>query len=292
MPERQSVLITGASTGIGQACALQMDRLGWRVFAGVRREADAAALKAAASPNLEPLILDVTQAEQVTAAAEQVTALVGESGLHGLVNNAGISIAGPLEFIPMDLLRHQFEVNVLGQVGVIQAFLPFLRRAGGRMINISSTGGLVAVPGMGPYAASKFALEALSDSLRIELSPWGIKVILVEPGSIATPIWERSMSIADTWLAKAPPRMFELYGPYIPILRAWAVKGSQRGLPVERVSEIVAHALTTPHPKARYLIVRGSHLSVHLLRLAPAGLRDRLIARRMGIEVNDVISRT
>ena len=284
MPDKKSVLITGASTGIGRACALHLDRLGWRVFAGVRREVDAAALRAAASTNLAPLILDVTQVQQVTAAAEQVTSLVGEDGLHGLVNNAGISIGGPLEFVPLELWRRQLEVNVLGQVCVTQIFLPLLRRVGGRIINMSSTSGLNAMPIMGPYAASKFALEALSDSLRVELRRQGIKVILVELGTVFTPIWERSLAVADAWLAEAPPVMFDLYGDFVPIVRDWALSAEKRGLPVERVSDAVARALTDPKPKSRYLIVGYPPLFVYLLRLAPVGMRDRLIARRMGIE--------
>lgn len=284
MPEPKTVLITGASTGIGRACALHLDRLGWQVFAGVRRAEDAAAIKAVASPALEPLLLDVIQADQVAAAAEQVSGLVGARGLDGLVNNAGISIGGPLEFVPMQLVRLQFEVNVLGQVSMIQAFLPLLRRARGRIVNISSTSGLNAMPIMGPYAASKFALEALSDSLRVELRPWDIKVILVEPGSIATPIWDRSLATADAWLADAPPALNELYGKFIPILREYMISVARRGLPVERISETVVRALTVPDPKARYLVIAYSRLSFHLMRLAPAGLRDRLIARQMGIE--------
>ena len=281
MPDKKTVLITGASTGIGRACALHLDRLGWQVFAGVRRAADAAALRAAASTDLAPLILDVTQTEQVTAAAEQVNNLVGEGGLDGLVNNAGISIAGPLEFVPLELWRRQLEVNVLGQVCVTQAFLPLLRRAHGRIINMSSTSGLNAMPAIGPYASSKFALEALSDSLRVELRHLGVKVILVEPGPIFTPIWERSLAVADAWLAEAPPALDDLYGDIVPVVRDWALSAERRGLPVERVSEAVAHALMVPKPKARYLIVGYPRLFVYLLRLAPVGLRDRMIARRM-----------
>jgi NAD(P)-dependent dehydrogenase (short-subunit alcohol dehydrogenase family) len=284
MPEPRSVLITGASTGIGRACALHLDRLGWQVFAGVRRAADAVALKAEASASLEPLILDVTRSEQVAASAEQVSSLVGEHGLHGLVNNAGISIGGPLEFVPMELWRRQFEVNVLGVVCVTQAFLPLLRLAGGRIINISSTSGLNAMPAMGPYTASKFALEALSDSLRVELRRLGVKVILVEPGTVFTPIWERSLAIADAWLAEAPPAMFELYGDFIPIVRGWALSADRRGLPIERVSKAVTLALTVKNPKARYLVIGYPRLLVYQLRFAPVGLRDRLIANRMGIE--------
>jgi NAD(P)-dependent dehydrogenase (short-subunit alcohol dehydrogenase family) len=281
MPDKKTVLITGASTGIGRACALHLDRLGWQVFAGVRRAADAAALRAAASTDLAPLILDVTQTEQVTAAAEQVNNLVGEGGLDGLVNNAGISIAGPLEFVPLELWRRQLEVNVLGQVCVTQAFLPLLRRAHGRIINMSSTSGLNAMPAIGPYASSKFALEALSDSLRVELRHLGVKVILVEPGPIFTPIWERSLAVADAWLAEAPPALDDLYGDIVPVVRDWALSAERRSLPVERVSEAVAHALMVPKPKARYLIVGYPRLFVYLLRLAPVGLRDRMIARRM-----------
>ena len=281
MPDKKTVLITGASTGIGRACALHLDRLGWQVFAGVRRAADAAALRAAASTDLAPLILDVTQTEQVTAAAEQVNNLVGEGGLDGLVNNAGISIGGPLEFVPLELWRRQLEVNVLGQVCVTQAFLPLLRRAHGRIINMSSTSGLNAMPAIGPYASSKFALEALSDSLRVELRHLGVKVILVEPGTIFTPIWERSLAVADAWLAEAPPALDDLYGDIVPVVRDWALSAERRGLPVERVSEAVAHALMVPKPKARYLIVGYPRLFVYLLRLAPVGLRDRMIARRM-----------
>ena len=140
------------------------------------------------------------------------------------------------------------------------------------------------MPVMGPYSASKFALEALSDSLRVEVRRQGIKVILIELGTVFTPIWERSLAIADAWLAEAPPAMFDLYGDFVPIVRDWALSAEKRGLPVERVSDAVARALTVPNPKARYLIVNYLPLFVYLLRLAPVGMRDRLIARRMGIE--------
>lgn len=284
MADKKSVLITGASTGIGRACALHLDGLGWQVFAGVRRDEDAAALKAAASSSLEPLLLDITRPEEIAAAAERVSERVGENGLDGLVNNAGISIGGPMEFIPIDLVRRQFEVNVFGQVGMIQALLPLLRRAQGRIINISSTSGLNAPPILGPYAASKFALEALSDALRVELRPWRIKVIVIEPGTVATPIWDRSLATADAWLAEAPPSMFDLYGRYIHFLQDWARSAARRGLPVEQVSDAIMRALTIPDPKPRYLIVGYPRLYVYLLRMAPTGLRDRLIVRRMGIE--------
>ncbi|HEY7923524.1 MAG TPA: SDR family oxidoreductase, partial [Vicinamibacteria bacterium] len=174
----RTALVTGASSGIGAACAARLVRSGWRVLAGVRRKGDA-------PEGTEEVQLDVTDAAQIKAAAD------GVEELHALVNNAGIAIAMPLEFVPLDELRHQLEVNVVGQVAVTQAFLPVLRRARGRIVFVGSIAGRSALPFLGPYAASKHALEAIADSLRVELRPWGIHVAIVEPGSIRTPIWTR-----------------------------------------------------------------------------------------------------
>ena len=186
-----SVVITGASTGIGEACALHLDQLGWRVFAGVRKDSDGEALQRKASPRLMPVRIDVTDAASIAGAREIVARELGDRGLDGLVNNAGVVVAGPLEFVPMDDLRRQLEINVIGQIAVTQAFLSFVRTARGRIVNIGSVSGKMATPFVGPYAASKFAMEALTDALRCELRPWGIQVSIVEPGSIATPIWEK-----------------------------------------------------------------------------------------------------
>ena len=185
----KSVVITGASTGIGRACTLYLDELGWRVFAGVRKAVDGDALRDLASDRLVPLILDVADEAGVARAADEVAAVVGDDGLHGLVNNAGIAVGGPLEFVPLEDVRRQFEVNVFGLLRTTQAMLSMIRAARGRVVNVSSQGGKVAAPYFGPYCASKFAVEAMSDSLRRELKPWGLHVSVVEPGAIDTAIW-------------------------------------------------------------------------------------------------------
>ena len=171
----RSVVITGASTGIGEACALELDRGGFRVFAGVRSEVAGEKLKAQASSRLTPVMIDVTDAASIAAAAEAVGRTLGDAGLAGLVNNAGIAVAGPLEAVPIEALRQQFEVNVIGQVAVTQVFLPLLRKARGRVVNISSINGGLSLPYMGAYSASKFAMEAVTDALRVELRTWGIR---------------------------------------------------------------------------------------------------------------------
>jgi NAD(P)-dependent dehydrogenase (short-subunit alcohol dehydrogenase family) len=193
----KTVVITGASTGIGAACAWHLDRLGFTVLAGVRRMEDGEALKAQASTRLQPIILDVTDTKSIEEARQVVAELVGARGVAGLVNNAGIAVAGPLETVPIADLRRQFEVNVIGQVAVTQAFLPLLRRGRGRIVNMGSIAGRAAMPVMGPYSASKFALEALTDALRLEVQQWGIQVSIVEPGAIATPIWTKSGTKAE-----------------------------------------------------------------------------------------------
>ena len=180
-----SVVITGASTGIGAACALALDKLDFRVFAGVRKRADGEALQAQASAKLTPVELDITNSNEIAAALKTIAGEVGDAGLTGLVNNAGIGVVGPLEIVSLDELRRQFEVNVIGLIAVTQALLPLLRKARGRVVNMSSIAGRAAMPYMGPYAASKHALEALSDALRIELQHTGVRVSVIEPGASA-----------------------------------------------------------------------------------------------------------
>src|SRR5688500_3137446 len=187
-PGRGAVVITGASTGIGHACALDLDSHGCHVFAGVRREEDAERLRSERA-FIEPVRIDVTDADSIASARDRVGEAVGAAGLAGLVNNAGIAVPGPLEHLPIDELRRQLEVNLVGQVAVTQAFIPMLRTSRGRIVNIGSIGGRVALPMLGPYAASKHAIEGVSDSLRRELPPWGIEVSVVRPGPIATEIW-------------------------------------------------------------------------------------------------------
>ncbi|HWM63827.1 MAG TPA: SDR family NAD(P)-dependent oxidoreductase [Solirubrobacterales bacterium] len=227
----RSALITGASTGIGRATATHLDAQGWRVFAGVRREEDADSLRADASARLVPLMLDVTDPAQIAAAAERVGGEVGEAGLAGLVNNAGIAVPGPLEALPIDDFRRQVEVNLTAHVAVTQAMLPAIRRAPGRVVFVTSIGGLIAFPMFGAYHAAKFGLEAVGDVFRRELRPWGISVSLIEPGSIATPIWERGMEEADAFVAAAGDEPRKLYGKPIAAYRKVAERTAARGNP-------------------------------------------------------------
>jgi NAD(P)-dependent dehydrogenase (short-subunit alcohol dehydrogenase family) len=250
----RTALVTGASSGIGRACAVRLSRNGWRVLAGVRREGDAPA-------GTEELLLDVTDPP----------ASLAVNRLDGLVNNAGIAVAGPLEFLDADELRRQLEVNVVGQLRMTQLALPGLREAGGRIVNVGSISGRSALPFLGAYAMSKFALEAMTDSLRIELRPWGIHVAIVEPGTIKTPMWTRERP-------DPPPEGLALYGERLAAFRSFALKRSEGGAPAEAVAETVEHALTAERPKARYLVGRDAKLRAGVERL-PNRLRDRVYKR-------------
>ena len=279
----QSVVITGASTGIGEACALRMDGQGWRVFAGVRKDADGQALKAKASDNLTPIILDVTEQPSINTSAETVNAAVGESGLAGLVNNAGVGIGGPLEFISVDELRRQLEVNVIGQIAVTQAFMPLIRKATGRIVNMGSIGGRMATPFLGPYNASKFAMEALTDSLRQELHPWGIHVSIVEPGSIATPIWDKSKAAVDDLKEALPEEAMMLYGDTVEAIEKALVEFEAAGIPPDNVAKFVEHALTAKTPRTRYVVGRDAQIQRMLVKWAPDRVRDGLVRRQLGL---------
>ncbi len=280
---RGYVVVTGASTGIGEACARRLDRMGFHVFAGVRKQADADALKAKSSDRLTPVILDVTDGASIAAAAKQVAAVVDDDGLAGLVNNAGISIAAPLEIVPIDQLRLQFEVNVIGQVAVTQAFLELIRTARGRVVNIGSVGGRLATPLLGPYDASKFAMEAISDALRVELGPWGIEVVLIEPGSIATPIWDKGQAAADELEAQVSPRAHELYDQSIAPVRKVAREMAERGIAPDAVARVVARALTARRPKTRYLVGRDARIQALVASVVPDRPRDWLVRRMLGL---------
>ncbi len=271
-----TVLITGASSGIGRACALHMDRRGWQVFAGVRRQSDARSLEREASRRLVPIILDVTQSVQIRKAVRVVQRAVGEAGLSGLVNNAGIPYGGPIEFLDLDQFRKAWEVNFLGIVALTQAFVPLLRSGAGRIVNMSSISGLVASPFLSPYTTSKFALEAFSDALRVELSPWKIRVAVIEPGAIDTPIWDKSSKLAGTLLSEIPSSGMRLYGA---VLEPFQASLAAHGVSVEVVAKAVAHALTSSRPHTRYRVGREA-FAVGILRLLPDSLRDRFFRSR------------
>jgi NAD(P)-dependent dehydrogenase (short-subunit alcohol dehydrogenase family) len=218
------------------------------------------------------VLLDVTAADQIRAAADLV------DQLDGLVNNAGIAIAAPVEFVSPEELRHQLEVNLVGQVAVTQAFLPALRRAKGRIVFMGSIAGRSALPFLSPYAASKHALEAVADSLRLELGPFGIRVSIVEPGSIKTAIWARSAQRADELIAASDGEVGDLYGERIAAFRQIALERGAAGAPAEKVAKVVLEALTAERPHTRYLIGRDARLRAGFERL-PDRLRDRIYER-------------
>jgi NAD(P)-dependent dehydrogenase (short-subunit alcohol dehydrogenase family) len=269
----RTVLITGASKGIGRACALRMHARGWRVFAGVRSGADAEDLRAGTSDLLVPVRLDVTDAGDIAGAVR----IIGEhasGSLDAVVNNAGISIAAPLEFLPLDELRRQFDVNVFGAIAVTQAVMPMLRKANGRIVFISSISGRSSTPYTGAYAGSKHAIEALADALRVELMPWRMPVSLVEPGVIRTPIWETSIAHAERMLGDAPPQLDSLYGDRLAGVRR--LVSQPRGLPPETVADAVEHALTARRPRSRYVVGNDARLRL-LVEMLPTRIRDAII---------------
>jgi NAD(P)-dependent dehydrogenase (short-subunit alcohol dehydrogenase family) len=278
----RSALITGASTGIGRATALRLDAAGWQVFAGVRKTEDADSLRAEASERLTPLRLDVTDAEQISIAADAVDEKVGSKGLDGLVNNAGIAVPGPLETLPIDDFRRQIEINLTGQLAVTQTLLPAVRAARGRIVFTSSIGGRMAFPMFGAYHASKFGLEALGDVFRQELRPWGIKVVVVEPGSIATPLWDRGDAEVDALAERAGEGHADLYGEAIDTYRHLARKTGARGIAPEKVAARIEHALTTRRPRTRYLVGADAKGQALTVRFLPDRLRDWVIARVAG----------
>jgi NAD(P)-dependent dehydrogenase (short-subunit alcohol dehydrogenase family) len=287
IPDQQnSILVTGASSGIGKASALALLARGFRVFAGVRSERDADRLRdeapADSHERLHSIELDVTDAAQIEAAAALLEPALGAGGLWGLFNNAGITVNGPLEFVPIDGLRRQLEVNVVGQVAVTQAFLPMLRRARGRILTTGSVAGLITVPGLGPYAMSKHAIESFSDGLRRELRPWGIEVSLLEPGAIATDIWQKGVHEVDELLQDPPPKLKELYGPLIAALRSAAEESERRASPAELVARAVVHAFTARRPKTRYCLGRDSSAQKWISRL-PDRWTDSILLRVLGL---------
>jgi NAD(P)-dependent dehydrogenase (short-subunit alcohol dehydrogenase family) len=272
-----TVLVTGASTGIGEATVLHLRELGFDPIAAVRKDEDAERLE---RQGVRTTRIDVTDADQIAAARDAL----GDEPLVGLVNNAGIAVAAPLEFLPIDRLRHQLEINLIGQMAVTQAFLPALRRAHGRIVNVSSIGGRVGLPLVGAYAASKFGLEGLSDSLRRELRGQGVDVILIEPGGVKTPIWKKGEKLADEMMGdEMPPEAEQLYGRMIERLRAETVKIEQeRGIEPREVAEVIGTALTASRPRARYLVGRDAKIRGPMAKILPDRVMDRLIGRALG----------
>lgn len=272
------VLVTGASTGIGEACARALCAAGARVLAGVRREADGARLRAALGDGVTPVTLDVTDPAHVASAAALVEE-IADGGLNAVVNNAGIVVAGPLEYLPIGEIRRQLEVNVTAQVAVTQALLPALRRARGRVVFMGSSSGRLAAPFVGPYAASKFALEAIADAWRVELREAGVGVSIVEPGAVRTPIWEKSRAEAEALNEAMPTACQAHYGAALDRVRAHVDDTPRRAIPAERVAEAVVHAALSPRPRTRYLVGLDAKVQARVLAALPDRIRDWVIAR-------------
>ena len=279
----KSVLISGASTGIGRACALELDRKGWRVFAGYRKDADAESLKQDASEHLVPVRLDVTDSESIAESVSLVKGAIGEYGLDALMNNAGVAVGGPVEFITRDQWRQQFEINVFGAVELTQLCLPMLRITKGRIVNISSIAGRSSMPFTAPYCSSKYALEALSDSLRLELRPWGIQTILIEPGAIETPIWGKATEQTQKMEVEVDSPAMSLYGNALKQFNQVLVIASKRAAPVDLVVQAVKKALEDDPPRDRYVVGNDAKLRL-FLKLFPTRFQDWVLAKNIGLD--------
>jgi NAD(P)-dependent dehydrogenase (short-subunit alcohol dehydrogenase family) len=270
-----TVLVTGASSGIGEATALHLKELGFDPVGAVRKDADAERLE---SKGVRTVKLDVTDADSIAAAR----ASLGDGPLTGLVNNAGVAVAAPLEFLPLDQLRRQLEINLIGQIAVTQQFLPALRAGRGRIVNVSSIGGRLALPLVGAYAASKFALEGISDSLRRELVPHGVDVILIEPGGVKTPIWRKGNETADQIQAGLPPEAERLYGPMVEALRRESTRIAERsGMEPRAVAEVIGKALSADKPRTRYLVGRDAKVRARMAKVMPDRMMDRAIVKQL-----------
>jgi NAD(P)-dependent dehydrogenase (short-subunit alcohol dehydrogenase family) len=251
------VLITGSSGGIGSCCAKTLQSEGFRVFAAVR---DAEALRQEAPVRLSPILLDVTQRSSISSAAKQVAEILDAEGakLVGLVNNATVEYHGPIEILPLEFVRNELEVNYLGTLAVTRAFLPLLRRGHGRIVNISSINGRCVFPSVGASCAAKYAVEAMSDALRMELAPWGVHVAVIEPGAVATNLWEKALRAFEDLPSHVPPEALRLYYPSwseaLERARADKHRLFRMAMPPERVVEAILHALTSNRPKTRYLV--------------------------------------
>ena len=276
-----AVVVTGASTGIGRATALLLDREGYRVFAGIRKEADARELAKDGSDRLTPITLDVTDAEQIDSARQQVTDAVGDEGLVGLVNNAGVGGGGPIEFMPLDELRRTLEINLIGQVAVTQAFIPLMRKAKGTIVFIASIGGRVASPFMSPYNTSKFGIEALGESLRHELRPWEIDVVVVEPGSIDTDIWAKGNEQIRERLEELQEDARRLYGRQLARFAEGINETASRGIPPGKVAEVIHKSIASDNPRHRYLVGTDAKIGARLKGTLPDRTFSKLAARQM-----------
>jgi len=279
-----NVIITGTSTGIGKATALHLDRLGFRVFASIRKESDAEALCINASERLTPVFLDVTDPESILKAKQEICRTVGDEGLLGIVNNAGVAFLSPLEFVQLDSVRWLFEVNIFGLLMVTQAFLPLVRQARGRIVNVSSEAVLAVAPFHGPYSASKLAINGFSDALRRELRPLGVQVSVIIAGSINTPIWEKGAELSDQIALYQPQEASDLYGKPYTKVREFFMQMGRRGISPDAVARVIVHALVAKRARHYYLVGRDAHVFNLIKIIIPEVLQDWISLRILGIE--------
>ena len=278
----KTVVITGTSSGIGRACVSRMIQSGWRVFATIRKPEHGVQLQSEFGTNLTPLIMDVTDRPSIKAAAEQVSKLQG-SGLDGLVNVAGIGMARPIEYVTPGDLQQIFDINVFGQIAVTQAFLPLLRKAHGRVVNISSVGAHIAIPFGSLINASKSAFGSFSDSLRLELHPFGVRVCVVEPGAIKTPAVEKTLGNIEAVIEGLPRSGAEQYGAMLKKFVRRAYEREMNGSSPDVVARAVHHALTSQRPRTRYQAGKHAKLLTILPKILPDRLLDLILLRIAGL---------
>ncbi len=287
--EKGAVVVTGCSTGIGRTCALELVGRGYRVFGSVRSDADAESLEKAGGPGLTPIRMDVTDHDSVLEGAAAVGDALGEDGrLVGIVNNAGIAVYGPLELLPLETLRSQLEINVLGYLAVTKAFIPLLRRDAGRVVMIGSSSAYLTPPFLGPYASSKCALESISDALRRELAPWAIDVVVMQPGAVITPLWDKSIESGDAWFEGLPEAERRLYEQGYGAMRKTFRDKSGRGIPVEKLARRVAEVLEAKSPRTRYRMGTDT-LGYRLMAMLPDKVVDAMMAVGLGHTRQNVV---
>jgi NAD(P)-dependent dehydrogenase (short-subunit alcohol dehydrogenase family) len=274
-----NALVTGTSTGIGEACALRLADLGWTVFAGVRRAEDGDRLKAQSTGDIRPVILDVSDRDDIVRVIADIEREMGPRGLQGLVNNAGVGVGGPIEYVTEEQWRWVFDVNFFGVVALTKTAIPLLRAGRGRIVHVGSIGGRVASPALGPYSASKFAIEALAEAQRHEfaLSKTPIRVALIEPGEVKTAIWAKADTSADEAERALDDIGRQRYQWLIDQSRGFIDEGREKGVPAAKVADAIEHALTAKRPKARYLVGPDAKLSGHLVTRLPDPVRDALV---------------
>ena len=273
----RTVLVTGTSSGIGQACAEELARRGFHVIAGVRRDEDGEAVRALSPDRIEPLLIDVTDLDAIAALPERV------GDIHGLVNNAGMANSGPLEHQPLEDVKQQLDVMLLAPFALTKAFIPALRRSRGRVVMMGSIGGRTSLPFMGAYNAAKAGIDGFANSLRPELAPFGVHVALVEPGAIKTNIWQRGIDSGERLLESMPEDGRRDYGDRVQALRKVAEDSERRGVPPAKVAAVVAHALTSDKPKTRYVVGVDARVQAALRAALPDRALDKVLGRVTGL---------